>query len=82
MDTYMCMAGFLFCSPKTTTTLLMGYVKVKVLVTQSRLTLCNSKDCMSRQEYWSGQSFYSPGDLPNPGIELEDLGFAGKLFTI
>ena len=23
----------------------------------------------SRQEYWSGLSFPSPGDLPNPGIE-------------
>ena len=24
----------------------------------------------SRQEYWSGLPFHSPGDLPNPGIEL------------
>ena len=24
----------------------------------------------SRQEYWSGLPFLSPGDLPNPGIEL------------
>ena len=23
----------------------------------------------SRQEYWSGLPFTSPGDLPNPGIE-------------
>ena len=23
----------------------------------------------SRQEYWSGLQFPSPGDLPNPGIE-------------
>ena len=23
----------------------------------------------SRQEYWSGEPFLSPGDLPNPGIE-------------
>jgi len=23
----------------------------------------------SRQEYWNGLPFYSPGDLPNPGIE-------------
>ena len=23
----------------------------------------------SRQEYWSGFPFPSPGDLPNPGIE-------------
>ena len=29
--------------------------------------------CMafSRQEYWSGLPFPSPGDLPDPGIELE-----------
>ena len=25
----------------------------------------------SRQEYWSGLLFPSPGDLPNPGIEPE-----------
>ena len=24
---------------------------------------------LSRQEYWSGLPFHSPGDLPNPGIE-------------
>ena len=24
----------------------------------------------SRQEYWSGLPFSSPGDLPNPGIKL------------
>ena len=24
----------------------------------------------SRQEYWSGLPFHSPGDLPHPGIEL------------
>ena len=23
----------------------------------------------SRQAYWSGQSFPSPGDLPDPGVE-------------
>ena len=38
----------------------------------------------SRQEYWSGLSFPSPGDLPNPGIELASLAsppLAGKFFT-
>ena len=25
----------------------------------------------SRQEYWNGLPFPSPGDLPNPGIEPE-----------
>ena len=24
---------------------------------------------VSRQEYWSGWPLYSPGDLPDPGIE-------------
>ena len=27
----------------------------------------------SRQEYWSGLSFPSPGDLPNPGIKPGSL---------
>ena len=27
----------------------------------------------ARQEYWSGQPFPSPGDLPNPGIEARSL---------
>ena len=26
---------------------------------------------ISRQEYWSGLSFPSPGDLPNPGVKLK-----------
>ena len=32
--------------------------------------LCGQKTMgFSRQEYWSGLPFPSPGDLPNPGIE-------------
>ena len=40
---------------------------------------CDPMDCslpgssvhgFSRQEYWSGLLFPSPGDLPDPGIEL------------
>ena len=27
----------------------------------------------SRQEYWSGLPFSSPGDLPNPGMEPRSL---------
>ena len=47
-------------------------------VAQSCPTLCDPVDCslpgplsmgLSRQEYWSGLPFPSPGDLPNPGIE-------------
>ena len=38
----------------------------------------------SRQESWSGLSFPSPGDLPDPGIELTSLvppALAGGFFT-
>ena len=55
--------------------------KVRVLVTQSCLTLCTPLDCVahhsplsmefSRQGYWSGLPFPSPGDLPDPGVKPE-----------
>ena len=35
----------------------------------------------SRQEYWSGLPFPSPGDLPNPGIKPVSPALAGKFFT-
>ena len=38
----------------------------------------------SRQEYWSGLPFLSPGDLPDPGIEWVSLAspaLAGRFFT-
>ena len=35
----------------------------------------------SRQEYWSGLPFPSPGDFPNPGIETESAAFASESFT-
>ena len=49
-----------------------------LLVTQLCLTVCNPMNSspsgsptmeFSKQEYWSGLPFPSPGDLPNPGIE-------------
>ena len=49
---------------------------VSVLVTQLCPTLCNPLCSppgsmeFSRREYWSGLPLPSPGDLPNPGIEL------------
>ena len=52
--------------------------KVRVLVVQWCLTLCDPMDVahqaplsmeLSRQEYWSVLPFPSPEDLPNPGIE-------------
>ena len=36
----------------------------------------------SRQEYWNGLPFPSPGDLPNPEIEPRSPSIAGRVFTI
>ena len=36
----------------------------------------------SRQEYWSGLPFPSPGDLLNPRIEPASPALASRLFTI
>ena len=49
------------------------------LVAQLCLILCDSMDCsslsmgFSRQKYWSGMPFPSPGNLPNPRIEPSSL---------
>ena len=63
----------------------------KALVAQSCPTLCHPVDCslplpkaFSRQEYWSGLPFPSPGDLPDPGIKpasLMTLALTGRFFT-
>ena len=45
---------------------------MKVLVTQSLSDSLRSHGLsmgFSRQEYWSGLPYPSPGDLPNPGIK-------------
>ena len=55
-------------------------------------TLCGPMDCslpvsswnISRQEYWSGLPFPTPGDLPDPGTKLKSLtspAVAGRFFT-
>ena len=52
--------------------------KVKVLVAQSCLTLCDSHTgaCQAplsmgfyRKGYWTGLPFPSPGDVPDPGVK-------------
>ena len=58
---------------------------------QSCLTLCDPMHCQvslsmefSRQEYWSGVPFPSPGDLPNSGIKPTSPAIpalAGGIFT-
>ena len=35
----------------------------------------------SRQEYWSGLPFPSPGDFPGPGIKPVSLALAGRFST-
>ena len=35
----------------------------------------------SRQEYWSGLPFPSPGDLPDPGIEPKSPSFQADALT-
>ena len=51
-------------------------------------TLCNPMDCsiqaspsmgFSRQEYWSGLPFPSPGDLPDSGIEPRSPAYYRQL---
>ena len=34
-----------------------------------------------RQEYWSGLTFRSPGDLPDPGTKPMSPSLAGGFFT-
>ena len=55
-----------------------SYCESESEVAQSCLTLCDPwtvahqappSTGFSRQEYWSGLPFPSPGDLPDPGIE-------------
>ena len=65
------------------------------LVAQSCPTFCDPMDCslqaplsmeFSRQEYWSGLPFPSPGDLRDPGIKLRNRTqvshIAGRFFTV
>ena len=61
-----------------------------MLVAQLCLTLCDPQTVacqgplsmgFSRQEYWSGLPFPSPGDLPNPGTKLASPALAGSFFT-
>ena len=35
----------------------------------------------SKQEYWSGLPFPTPGDILDPGIEPTSLALAGRFFT-
>ena len=76
MVTCICVVESLRYSPKTITTLLISYeseVKVsRALLFVTPWTIVHQAPLsmgFSRQEYWSGLPFPSPGDLPDPGIE-------------
>ena len=78
---------------------IIGYIRILVMgqcvctCVLSHICLCNPIDIacqappsmeFSRQEYWSGLPFPTPGDLPNSGIESTSLMFPslpGGFFT-
>ena len=71
------------------TTFETSYATQHCLVTQSCLTgtpwiVAHQAPLsleFSREEYWSGYPFPSPGDLHDPGIELASPVLAGWIFT-
>ena len=76
MDTCICLAESLCCSPETITTLLISCESESRSVVSDSLQLHGLQTAkllcpwrFSRQEYWSGLPCPPPGDLPNPGIE-------------
>ena len=81
MDTWICMAESLCCPPETHNIVnwLCVCMCVCVCVIHSVVSdsvtpwtvACQAPLSMgfSRQEYWSGLPFLSPGDLPDPGIK-------------
>ena len=90
MNTCICMAESLSCSPEIITALLIGYVLSRSVMSDSlgphslQSTRLLWPWGFSRQEYWSGLPCLPPGDLPDPGIEIMSLIFPaleGGFFT-
>ena len=93
MVTRIYVARSLRCSPEGVTTLFVNQLlkKVKEVKSLSRVRLfatpwtvaCQASTSMgfSRQEYWSGLPFPSPGDLPNPGIEPRSPALEADVLT-
>ena len=82
----------IFCVLATVYITFTSYVPAKLTsVVSDSLRPCGFVACQpplslsfSKQEYWSGFSFSSPGDLPYPGIEPESPAspaLAGGFFT-
>ena len=81
------MAEFLCYPPAAMTTLLIGYgaqllICVQFFAAPWTVTLLVPLSMeFSRQEYWSGFPFPSPGDLPNPGIKSILPALASEFFA-
>ena len=60
----------------------MSLSRVRLFLTP-RTVACRAPPSMgfSRQEYWSGLSFPSPGDLPDPGIEARSPALQAEALT-
>ena len=79
----------------TTTTMISLTLRACYVLSHfSHVRLCNPMDCslpsssvlgiLQAKEYWSGLSFPSPADLPNPEIEpvsLTSTALSGRFFT-
>ena len=67
----------------------MNNVVVAVVQSLNHVQLFATPDCslpgssveVSRQEYWSGLLFLSPGDRPNLRLELASPILVGRFFT-
>ena len=84
MDTCICMAESLHYLPETTTTLLISYSVSHSVLSNSATPWTIAHEAplsveFSRQEYWCGSPFPSPGDLPNseikPQYKIKSLKF-------
>ena len=70
MGTCLCVAESLCCSPETLITLLISCEgESRSVVSDSLQSHGLDSPMDSRPEYWSGEPFPSPGDLPNPGFK-------------
>ena len=84
---FWCPLAFPECMPLSYLQVFQNLCCAKSL--QSCPTLCSSIDCsqtrlsmeFSREEYWSGLPFPSPGDLPDPGTECMSPALTGGFFT-
>ena len=94
IDTCMCMAESLCCSPETITTLLIGYVCVHAKLLQSCLTLCDPMtfyDCSLPGSSVRGSlqarllelvAMASSRDSSQPRNQTQVSRFAGRFFTV